>query len=575
MTEKLVKQAAEVSKMQERQRIGSGRANARCRARGVSRALRAALVTSLALAACGGSSASSSGAGGGSGSGANSAHNLACTYFGGKNGGVGNDRAQGVCVVPGTERVVICGNTTATDFASLYPGVPGWQKSLVGASDAFVAILSKDLHSIVAWTYIGGASEDRAYGVQVDAQGKIWVVGFTGSTDFPHVGGHAHTGGAGTWDAFVARFSSNLGSCEFSRCLGGTQNESPRAAFALASDGSVYVSGMTESNDFPATAAVGQTLFDADANGDWDAWVAKLDPTGELLWATYFGGSDVDAGWSGLRLAADENSIYVGGFTRSDEGSEGFPAQNGFDVTYNGDEGPAEPSLGDGFVARFSATGALLACTYLGGAQNDAISPNEAVSLSSTGDVLVCGLTRSPESGPNAFPVTANALDGSHAGPSTGPEGSDGFVAVFDATLANLDYCTYFGGADNDDAASVTIDAQGRIVFTGNTSSADVTTTSNAFRKTYSGAIDALLCAFTYDANGSTLVYSTYFGGDAVVGAGFEGDRGRALALRPSDGKVYFSGDTDVTDLPTTSFALVPDYAGGASDAFVALHSLD
>jgi hypothetical protein len=528
----------------------------------------------LALAACGGSAGSGAGGGSGGGGGSSAAHNVDCTYFGGK-AGAGNDRAQGVCLIPGTENVVICGNTGANDYSSRYPGVPGWHKSFAGGSDAFVAILSKDLHSILAWTYIGGAVEDRAYGVQVDTNGKIWVVGFTGSTDFPHVAGQAHTGASGTWDAFVARFTSNLGSCEFSRCLGGTQNESPRAAFAVSSTGEVYLSGMTESSDFPAAATAGNTLFDADANGDWDAWVAKLDVTGEVLWATYFGGTDTEAGWSGLRLAPDEQSLYFAGFTRSDETSEGFPAQNAFDTTYNGDEGPAEPSLGDGFVARFDAHGALLACTYLGGTQNDDVSPNQAVYVSPAGKVLIAGATRSPETGVAPFPVTPNALFATHSGATTGTEGSDAFVAVFDPTLSTVEYCTYFGGSDHDDSAAAELDSQGRIVFTGDTSSTNLPVTANAFRKSYAGAIDAFVCAIEYDGTGSTFVYSTYFGGSALVGSGFEGDRGRALAVRPSDGRVVFSGDTDVTDFPTTTFALVPEYAGGASDAFVAVHSVD
>ncbi|MCC6408003.1 MAG: hypothetical protein IT453_12645 [Planctomycetes bacterium] len=529
----------------------------------------------LALAACGGSSSSDS-PGGGSGGGSNAPHNAACTYFGGKTGGVGNDRAQGVCLIPGSENVVICGNTTSTDFASVYPGVPGWRKSIVGASDAYVAILSKDLHSILAWTYLGGAGEDRAYGVQVDVNGDVWVVGFTGSVDFPAVGGgHPHTGPAHSWDAFVARFTPNLGVCEFSRCLGGTDDESPRAAFAVASTGEVYLSGMTASTDFPAQASAGNTLFDATANGGWDAWVAKLDPTGELAWATYLGGADEESAWSGLRLAPDESAVYVAGFTRSDEGSDGFPATNAFDVTYNGDEGPLETSLGDGFVAKLSPTGALLACTYLGGTQNECISPNEGLFVAPNGDVLVIGATRSPETGHAPFPVTANALDGTHNGPTGGTEGSDVFVAVLDPALANVTYCTYLGGVDHDDGAGIALDAQGRIVFTGDTSSLDFPVSANAYRAKYQGAIDAIVCALSYDSVGSTLVYSSYFGGGSVVGGGFEGDRGRGLVVRPSDGKIVFSGDTDVTDFPTTGFALVPDFIGGVSDAFAALHSID
>ncbi len=522
----------------------------------------APLVTS-----CGG------GAGDASGAGASSARNVACTYFGGALGGVGNDRAEGVALIPTSENVVICGNTTSNDYALRYPGLPGWKKTLTGGSDAFVAILSKDLTHVIAWSYFGGDDTDRAYAVRVDPNGDIWMSGFTMSSNFPVVGGTPHAGAGGTEDAFVVRFSPNLGSLQFSTCIGGSNDESPRASIALDDAGNVYLSGKTDSPDFPVQAAIGETLYDATYNGNDDGWIAKLDPSGNILWATYFGGSENDSAWSGIALNADQQSIYFAGYTRSDVAS-GFPAINGFDTTYNGDAGPSEPALGDGFVARMTVHGQLLACTYIGGTAGDCVSPNACLIVTPQHKVAVGGQARSASSGPNAFPITANALQKVKKGPDSGGPANDAFVAVFDETLASLEYCSYFGGTDSDDLAGLVCDANGRFYFTGTTLSSDFPTTANAFQRTHTNTIDGIIVSFGFDASATTLFYSTYISGKTLVGAGFEGDRGRTLVLRPSDGLAVISGDSDTSDFPTTPLTLDPLYIGGVSDAIVAIHDV-
>lgn len=515
--------------------------------------------------------------------------NTACTYVGGSVPAAGvttaNDRAQGVHVVPGGENIVIVGNTGSNNLGFRFdPLAPGWDHSHRGGSDAFVALLTPNLTGALGWTYLGGTSgnyEERAYGATTDGQNNVWVVGITASSNFPHPGGVAHHGAAGTWDGFVAKFSPDLSLLLFATCIGGSGHETPRGSLALDAAGNFYVSGETDSADFDASAIGGNNVHDATFNGGNDVFVAKFAPNGTKLWSTFLGGTDLDGGWSNVRVHPDGNSIYVAGYTRSSV-AEGFPAQSGFDPIYNGDEGLGG-TTGDGFVARFASNGQLLACTYIGGDHDETVSPNDGLELTPDGShVVVIGQTRSTETGMPAFPVTANAFDQTHNGPTSGLAGLDGFVAVFDSTLATLDYCTYYGGIDNEEPGGLAVDTVGNIYFSGSTNSADFPTKSNGFDRTYAATTDAFLVKLSYDTVETTLGYATYFGGGNLTGDQQYADRGRHLALKPSNGRVVFSGDTAVSDFPTASNGagspvFGPTWSTGgttdASEAWVAIHN--
>lgn len=523
-----------------------------------------AALAAFGLVACGG------GGGGGSGGGDGQATttNVAATFFGGKNPSTAaNDRAQGVFVLPGSERVMIAGNTGSSDYEQRYPGKPGYDKTFNGSSDAYVAILSADLSSVVAWTYLGGNAEDRGYQAIADSQGNIWVVGFSGSPNFPVAGGG--DANHGMWDAFVAKYSPNLSQLLFCTSLGGSHDENPRGSIGIDAFDNIYVSGHTESNDFAMSALPGNVVFDATYNGARDAFVVKLDPSGGLVWSTFFGGSGDDAANANVRVNSDGNSIYVGGDTNSDAANDHFPVTAGAFQTVYGGEDPQNPGMGDGWVARFSGTGQRLACTYIGGASNDYVLYDDALELNSFDEVVVIGTSQSDET---TFPLTSNAFQAQHQGGTSGETAADGFVGVFSEDLSTLIYCTYLGGGNRDEPSGLGVDAAGRIYVSGDTESANFPTTSNAFAQDYSGNVDAFIVQLSYDANSSTLDYGTYFGGFNTAGSGFFGDRARGLDLRPSDGAVVIAGDSDAKDMPVTAGALGPKWIGGLSDAFVAIH---
>ena len=197
--------------------------------------------------------------------------------------------------------------------------------------------------------------------------------------------------------------------------------------FGIAVDGagSAYVTGLTNSTDFPTTAGAAQTT---NAGGIFDAFVTKLDATGSgLVYSTYLGGSDSDFG-SGIAVDG-AGSAYVTG----DTASTNFPTTAGAaQTTYAGGDI-------DAFVTKLDATGSgLVYSTYLGGSNDDV---GFGIAVDGAGSAYVTGGTLSTD-----FPTTAGAAQTTHAG------GFDAFVTKLDATGSGLVFSTYLGGSDIDRA---------------------------------------------------------------------------------------------------------------------------
>jgi hypothetical protein len=177
-----------------------------------------------------------------------------------------------------------------------------------------------------------------------------------------------------------------------------------------------------------------------------------------------------------------------------------------------------------------------------------------AITLDSAGDVYVVGMTASPD-----FP-TLNPLQGTLAG------GYDAFVLKLAGTDGTLLYSTYLGGLFTEDAGGIAVNDAHEIYISGSTESYDFPTV-NPLQPLLGGYpyqhADAFISKIS--ADGSQLLYSTYFGGSAT-------DYGRGLRL-DSQGRMYIAGETESTDFPTAS-ALQPANAGGR-DAFAARISAD
>jgi len=237
------------------------------------------------------------------------------TYLGGAS--IDHGAAVGV---DGAGAAYVTGSTYSANF----PVSSGaYQRTLAGGQDAFVAKLSADGNSLVYGTYLGGSGGSTGYpesgqGIAIDAQGNAYIAGSTSSTNFPVLGGVQAT--LDGWvDAFAAKFGP-AGTLLYSTYLGGSGTD---VANAIAVDGSgnAYLAGYTMSSDLPVTGNALQSTY----GGDYDAFVARLNPAGNsLLYLSYLGGSASDTA-SGIALDNSGNA-YVAGWTLSPN----FPVYDAF-----------------------------------------------------------------------------------------------------------------------------------------------------------------------------------------------------------------------------------------------------
>jgi Beta-propeller repeat len=324
---------------------------------------------------------------------------------------------------------------------------------------------------------------------------------------------------------------------DYSTFLGGTSHEDG-AAIAVDASGNAYVTGFTQSPNFPTTPGA----FDRTgaAGNNRDAFVSKLNATGTaLVYSTRLGGADNDPP-SGVAVDAGGNAL-IGGSTRSAD----FPTTPGaFDTTHNGG---AFDELFDLFVTKLNATGsALVYSTFLGGSKSDFTA---GFAVDAARNAYVVGSTLSPD-----LPTTPGAFDSAFAG-------SEGFVAKLNATGSGLVYSTFLGEAG---ASAVAPDTDGNAWLAGGTGSPSAATTPDASDRQFNGGpSDAYVAKL--NATGSALLFATFLGGSESEGAG-------DVAL-DSAGDVYVTGQTISADFPTTPGAFDRVFNGDPSifwgDAFM------
>jgi hypothetical protein len=290
--------------------------------------------------------------------------------------------------------------------------------------DGFVAKLSTDGTRLEYSTFLCGAAHESLNGIAVDAAGSAYVVGSTESKDFPTLGAiqGAPRGGPSAVTGFVTKLLPDGSGLAYSTYLGGSTNEVV-ADVAVDPQGFVYLTGTTESDDFPTTPGVvqerpGNRLCFYELCSD--AFVTKIDASGAaLVYSTLLYGEGSD---SASRIAVDAlGSAYVVGSTSSLY----FPIVGAFQPAIRGPR--------DAFVAKLDAGGTrLLYSSYLGGSPGDG-SPligsdgGSGVAVDTFGNAHVAGYTLSFD-----FPTTANATQPSLGGglcDVTGTPCGDAFVA--------------------------------------------------------------------------------------------------------------------------------------------------
>jgi hypothetical protein len=418
------------------------------------------------------------------------------------------------------------------------------------AGDILVAKFSPS-GGLIYSTYLGFNGLPSA--IVVDGSGRAVVTGSMSGT-FPSSTGAYQRTHKGNWDVFVVKVNAGGSGLTFATLLGGsgdtTSGQEYEDARELALDGSgnVYVTGYTNSKDFPTTAGSWNPGFDGTKIcGDTTSYVCpvgfltKLNGSGTaLVYSTFVGGNftqpeavTVDssgyayvAGYAGERVAATSGAVTMGN--------------------------------GNFFIAKITPSGAGRSwIARVGGDDSDQLG---AIGIDSGHNVYIAGDTQSRH-----WPTTANAFQHrDYSGPTT--NFTDLFVVKVNASGSSIGYSTVIGGSDSERIGDMRVDSSGFAYVTGATVSADYPT-KNAVRSTIGG--NDTVCGSgncgdvvvtKLNQTGSALEFSTYWGGggpDVGVTLGIDGNK-----------NIYVAGFTYSSDFPTTSGAFDRSLSGDA-DSFL------
>ena len=323
---------------------------------------------------------------------------LWCTYVGASK----TDWPRGGLALDREDNVYLVGGTDSKDF----PTTEGaFQRDLRGQRDAAIVKLSADGSQVLFGTLLGGSSGDGLMGIQVDGRGDVYVAGHTRSADFPVTPGAPQREFAAKSDCFLAKLSSDGSRLVYSTYLGGRENEFAEHRPWLGADGTLLLTGVTSSPDFPTTAGALQRTL----GGKNDGFITKVAADGKsFVFSTLLGGNS--GGEFYLMPTPDrDGNIFIAGHSTSTD----FPVTSS--ALQSTCRGGRRPQDGDGVLALLSPDGSrLLYATYLGGNGDDLI---RSVALGPNGEVYLAGSTASTD-----FPVTPHAAQRRLVG------GADAFV---------------------------------------------------------------------------------------------------------------------------------------------------
>lgn len=295
-----------------------------------------------------------------------------------------------------------------------------------------------------------GEKADQSRAVAIDAAGEVYIAGLTCSYFFPGQVGVLQN----ACDTFIVKWGAST-----TIFLGGDGSTAAPWDIAVDDAGNVYLTGNATAGDFPLVNAL-----PGPSGESGDAFVAKLDSSGALVYSTFLGGSGLDQGY-GIAVDAAGNA-YVTGSTASAD----FPVPEGGEARLSGGS--------DVFVVKLAPDGSLLSSILLGGTGADS---GRSIALGPGGAVWLAGQTASAD-----FPVR-NPLQDACAAPC-----ADAFVARLDAPATRLVFSTFLGGGAQDAAFGIASDPEGNAVVTGHTASADFPT-RNAWQPTLAGDADAFV----------------------------------------------------------------------------------
>jgi len=433
---------------------------------------------------------------------------------------------------------------------------------------------------IVYSTYLGGMGYDGGFGIAVDSYGNAYIAGITSSIDFPLASPYQGScgGSVGCLDVFITKVNATGTALVYSTYLGGSGSEDVSAAafplhiMTIDKYGNIYVTGVTQSSDFPVTPLAMKGTF----SGPREGFVTKINASGsQLVYSTYLGNdyssaSDIAVDTSGnayvtgtsfdfhpfvLKINATGTALL---YSKIFGGSSSLDLANGIAVDGSGNAYIAgesnstdfpittkaykkyDPSMRfpHPFVTKINSKGTVVYSTYI--VANNFWGGAMAIAVDSKGNAYITGWAT-----------------------STGE--CNAFVTKLNSTGSGLVYSTFLGGDGDDDGLDIAVDKSGNAYVTGTTSSAKfpvvnpVDNTCGPGDENFCPGHDAFVSKI--NATGTALMFSTYLGGDSG------GERGYSIAV-DANGNAYVTGETESTDFPLQT--PIQGYSGGGYfDAFV------
>ncbi len=456
------------------------------------------------------------------------------------------------------------------------------KNSILSSSD------TEEAGGLLYSTFIGETNQwiddSDGFEIAIDEAGGIYIVGTTDSISFPTTPGSFDETYNGYLDIFVCKVKPDGTTLEYSTFVGGS-SEDYGTGIVVDNEGYAYITGYTESFDFPTT----RESFDESHNGESDAFVCKLSPDGTTLeYSTFVGGSEVDFA-NGIAIDDIGNSFIVGSTWN---GITNFPTTTGaYNEVHNGDHS-------DAFLCKLNANGSTLDySTIIGSSESD---HGRAIAIDNLGCAYITGMYYDDNYKDSTSPFPGNSLEinppwnfyvnsfiskfsanGSSLEYSVilksynaydiavDPLGctyivgkneyyrqnylrSEIFVCKIDANGTKLEYEASIGGKSEDQALGLAIDIDNNAYIIGYTYSPDIPKSEGAFDLRKSWNRDVFICKL--NANGSTFEYSTYLGKS-------QRDSGFDIAL-DNQGYVYIVGITNCKNFPTTKDAFDDSFSG-------------
>lgn len=459
-------------------------------------------------------------------------------------GGSANDHIRDVATDE-SGNVYITGATESPDFPSTANFVAGGTTE-PGVNNIDIFVSKLDPSGKVLWsTRIGGPNHDRAYAIEVDAQGFVVVAGRAGrgfpvsNNAFQTTFKGGHTAAYGHQDGIVLKLSPDGREIVWASYFG-TEDERIVRDVALDLNGDVFIASSYQSGTYVSAVA---GAFRNKPLGGSDGVLAKVAADGSrVLWAWYIGGSGSERGGeASVRLDGSGNTYYLVETASSDALATPTAYQRRF------------AGGSDFYLTKWSNSGSVIFATYLGGSAEETYETHN-LALDSSGNAYIAAATFSRD-----FPTTIAAYDRTHngVGTSTGARtaSGDAFIAKISANGSRLMASSFYGGRLGALIQGIAVDNQGYVHVTGGTVSDNLAVSPDAYQSSFKGSQNSFYAVFSSDL--STLAYATYAGGSQAAG--------RTLAVDHA-GAAYFGGETN-GQFPVQN-AIQTNY-GGTGDAFL------